>query len=85
MPDVSVKGRWRAEAAPCHFSHLFMEWEVIKSCISCEWIPSFIEHYPISLTFLSTLKFGMKQGLESQTGAQRQGDYVDKFDVSSKV
>lgn len=27
----------------------------------------------------------MKQGLESQTGAQRQGDYVDKFDVSSKV
>lgn len=54
-------------------------------CISCERIPSFIEQYPISLTFLCTLKVGMKQGLESQTGAQRQGDYVDKFDVSSKV
>jgi hypothetical protein len=36
---------------------------------------SFMEWHLISLIFLATLKLEMKQGLEGQTRAQRQGDF----------
>jgi len=31
------------------------------------------------------VKLGMKQGLESQTRAQRQGDFTNNFDVSDRL
>jgi hypothetical protein len=43
---------------------------------SCEMLPNFIEHYPIS-DFTTTLRLGMKQGLCDQIRIQIQGDFKE--------
>jgi hypothetical protein len=61
----------------------------IKSCESCELIPSFIEWYPVSLNdtqFCSLESYtqigeSMKKGLQDETRAQRQGDFTDNFNT----
>jgi hypothetical protein len=49
----------------------------IGLCKSSELIPSFMKRYPIFLTVTDTIKLRMKQGLEDQTSAHRQGEFTN--------
>jgi hypothetical protein len=59
------------------FKHILLVHIVkILANLSSELVPSFTKMYPISLTLhITTLKLGMKRGLEGQTWVQQQIDF----------
>jgi len=76
---ICVTGGFTADWYPLLKSSLVR----IGLCRSSELIPSFMKRYPILLTFADTIKLGMKQGLEDQTRAHRQGEFTNLSNIQN--